>query len=97
MFSKLGSKALLKKKKNKIKFKKIKKNHQCSLSSFTTISTTHLAQGPLKTHNIKHRYCIYTHNKNLRNKGNTDHCCAVCCAVTLSTCSSYITFHLLSV
>lgn len=56
MFSKLGSKALLKKKKKN----KNKKNHQCSLSSFTTISTTHLAQGPLKTHNIKHRYCIYT-------------------------------------
>ena len=48
---------------------------QCSLSRFKTISTTHLAQGPLKTHNIKHRYCIYTHNKNSKGKqGNTDHC-----------------------
>lgn len=43
-----------------------KKKHyqQCWLSSFKTISTTHLAQGPLKTHNIKHRYRIYsTENK----------------------------------
>lgn len=37
---------------------------QCSLSSFKTISTTHLAQGPLKTHNITHRYCIYTTKTN---------------------------------
>lgn len=36
------------------------KYQQCSLSRFKTISTTHLAQGPLKTHNIEHRYCIYT-------------------------------------
>lgn len=60
MFSKLGSKALLKKKKNKIKFKKNQKNHQCSLSSFTTISTTHLAQGPLK-HTILSTGTVYTH------------------------------------
>lgn len=72
------------------------KCQKCSLSSFKTISTTHLAQGPLKTHNIQH--ILYIHKKNSRKKGNTDHCCAVCCAITFSTCSSYIVFcHLLSV
>lgn len=71
------------------------KYQQCSLSSFKTISTTHLAQGPLKTHNIKHR--LYIHNKT-KEKGNTVHCCALCCASTLSSCSSYIAFcHVLSV
>lgn len=73
------------------------KYQQCSLSSFKTISTTHLAQGPLKTHNIKHRYCIYT-TKTKEKKETLTTVCAVCCAITLSTFSSYIAFcHLLSV
>lgn len=56
MYAKVGSKALGGKKKNIYQ--------QCSRSSFKTISTTHLAQGPVKTHNITHRYCIYTTKSN---------------------------------
>lgn len=64
--------------------------------NFKTISTTLLAQGPLN-HTILNTYTVYTRQKkkthrskkNLENQ-NTDHCRAVCCAITLSTCCSYI-------
>lgn len=71
------------------------KHQQCSLSRFKTISTTHLAQGPLKTHNIKHRYCIYTTKTKERKQKQTlttvaQYAVQVLCqlvAVTQLTCS----------
>lgn len=67
-----------------VKLWKNRTTQQCPRFSFKTISTTHLAQRPLTTHNIKHRQ-FYLHIQKRGRKWNTDLCCTACRAVTLSS------------